>query len=495
MSGTATQDTWKKESGYIWSLIGSAVGFANILSFSALCYKNGGGAFLIPYLIAHLLIGLPFLFLEGTIGQKTKLPVVSAMGNVSGSKGKVFGWLAVLSCATIGGFYIVLTGYSVAYTIFAASGHLSFDSAHFFKDVFLKSSPSLGHIGGIAFGVLFSTVIVALFTWFTMIRNIQSGVEKLCSVFLPLLALLVVLFSVLTLFLPGALVGVKKFLVPDFARLADWTLWRDVFGQVFFSLSLGLGIVTGYSRHNKSDFNIRKSMYKVALGDFIISFISGIAIFGCIGFMSAHLKMPFDAILKSDSAFEIGFVIFPMILSQFGDVAARIVGPLFFFCIFIAGVTGVFSIVESVAGSFEVEFKLNRRTAVTWSMGIITAIAIPFCFGNGQHLISALAPMVLGNVFIIGGIAEIILFLILSNVIPKEPIWQRGKGNTLSFHVLRYFALPLLSCTLLGAIYQEVATGIDASKIVRWSWLAVVLIFGAICARRTLFIGEKTEVK
>ena len=470
------QDTWEKEGGYIWSLIGSAVGFANILSFSALCYRNGGGAFLIPYVIAHLIVGLPMLFLEGLVGQKTKLPIVSAMGNVAGSSGKVLGWVAVFSCATIGGFYMVLTGFAVAYSYFSAAGSIGPDSVFFFKNSFLHDSGSLGHVGGIAMGVLLSTILVAGFSWAVLARNIHSGVEKLCTIFLPLLAVLITAFAVAALCLPGALEGIKHFLIPDFSRLSQWTLWRDVFGQVFFSLSLGLGIVTGYSRHNPASFSIPRAMVRVAIGDFLISFVSGLAIFGCIGFMSMKSGTAISNIISSDSAFEIGFVIFPMILAQFGEVTARIVGPLFFFCIFIAGVTGVFSIAESVAGNIEVEFRKGRKASVAIAMGVITLMSLPFCMGNGQHVIGALSPMVLGNTMLIGGIAEILFFLVLSSVIGKDPIWFSGKKRSYPYLALKYGVLPLLTLTFLGAMWQEVQTGFHAQEAVRWGWLALVLV-------------------
>ena len=497
MEEVRKQDTWSKEAGYIWSMIGSAVGFANILSFSAHCYRNGGGAFLIPYIVAHLIIGLPLLFLEGIIGQRTKLPMVSAMGNVAGNKGKMLGWIAVLTCATIGGFYMVLTGFSVAYTYFAASGTLTGDTTYFFKNTFLHESGSLTQFGGVAVGVLLSTLLVAVFAWAVLARNIRSGVEKLCTIFLPLLAILVVLFSIATVFLPGSIEGVKHYLIPDFSRLSSWTLWRDVFGQVFFSLSLGLGIVTGYSRHNPENFSIPRAMMKVALGDFLISFISGFAIFGCIGFMSSRSGVNFSELVSSDSAFEIGFVIFPMILQQFGEVVARIVGPIFFFCVFIAGVTGAFSIVESIAGNFEIEFNRSRKSAVAIAMGLVTLLAFPFCLGNGQHLIGAMAPMVLGNAMLLGGIAEIVLFLMISKVIGNEPLWFSGKRRTYAYYSLKFVVLPLLSISLLGALYQEVVSGFGLAEMVRWSWLALVLIASFALSRQWLptkaMIAEATE--
>lgn len=459
-------------------MIGSAVGFANVLSFSALCYKNGGGAFLIPYLLAHLLIGIPMLFLEGTIGQKSRLPLVSAIASYGGGRLKAFGWFAVLTCATIGGFYIVLTGFSVAYTYFSARNMIGADSAYFFKHTFLKDSGSLTTLGSLSTGVFVATIVVAIISWIVLSRKIQSGVEKLCTIFLPLLAVLMLTFTVATCFLPGASIGFVHYLLPDFSALKNLTLWRDVFGQVFFSLSLGLGIVTGYSRHNKSSFSIPRAMVKVAIGDVVISLISGFAIFGCIGFMSLAKGIPFSSIVTSDSAFEIGFVIFPMILSTFHPTISSIIGPLFFFCVFIAGITGVFSIAESIAGNFEVEFKKSRKVAVSFAIALLTLLALPFCMGNGQHLLGAIAPMVLGNAMLIGGIFEILFFLSLTRALKDDTLWYKGLRATLPNYALGYIVLPLLAFSLLACVYTEFFQGPPGlDSLIRWGWLTVAFGF------------------
>ena len=142
--------TWRSQGGFIWSLIGSAVGFANILSFSAQVYKNGGGAFLIPYCMALFILGIPLLVLEGVIGQRMQSPLVSAYGKVCGQAGKTLGWLAVLACLSIGGFYIVLTGYSVAYTYFSAVNAIPDDTKSFFVHTFLKTTSSITDFGEIS---------------------------------------------------------------------------------------------------------------------------------------------------------------------------------------------------------------------------------------------------------------------------------------------------------------------------------------------------------
>lgn len=481
----SSQDTWKKESGFIWSMIGSAVGFANILSFSALCYKNGGGAFLFPYIIAHICVGIPMLYLEATVGQTTKLPLVSACGRAFGKKGKMMGWLSILTCATIGGFYMVLTGYAIAYIGFTAFGTVGASPTIFFKEIFLKDTGSIHSLGKIAPLVLTSTMAVFLITGVVLIKNIQKGIEKLCSLFLPLLGILISLLMVITLFLPGASIGLKAFLIPEFHKLLSPEIWIEAFGQVFFSLSLGLGIVTGYSRHNPSFFSVRSSMIKVALGDFIISLISGVAIFSCIGYLSLSQGQPFSHLISSDSPFEIGFIIFPTILNLFGPLWGKVLGPLFFFCIFIAGITGVFSIVEAVCGNMEYEFHHSRKKAVLVSLSFMAMIAFVFCFGNGQYLISALVPMVLRNMMLYGGVMHIFAFLFKSEKIRNEPIWFFSKKRSLSYNLLCYGIFPMLLLSLGVSIFQDVFYARGFEFMIRWGWLICAILMMTLIVQRS----------
>ncbi|MBS4167591.1 sodium-dependent transporter [Parachlamydia sp. AcF125] len=495
-----SSDTWNKQSGYIWSLIGSAVGFANVLAFSAQVYKNGGGAFLIPYFIALLSLGVPMLLLEGLVGYQWKLPIVSAYGKVLGKKGKMLGWLAILSCLTIGGFYIVLTGYSVAYTYFAATNQIPEDSQTFFLHSFLKVTPSIREMGSLSWTILISTLAVCVATWFVLVRNVKDGIEKICTLFMPLMACIMAFLAVIMLCLPGGMNGLLFYLKPDFSKLLDPTLWRDVFGQLFFSLSLGLGIIVGYSRHTSQNTNIATAMIWVALGDFAVSFISGLAIFACLAHVSYVQQIPFDSILSTDSTFDIGFILFPTMLKFFGAPFSTIMGVIFFACIFIAGITGVFSIVESIAGNVEVEFAFTRKKAVTMTTAILGLFGVIFCMGNGSHIINALAPMVLGINMLIGGLALIATFQYRSKTIRENPLWYKGSQLTIYAYMLRYFAPCVLACILVGNLLQEF-DGFNIDKGVRWGWLAGAVFLSAClvlsttygwCLRRKSLFKAKT---
>ncbi len=475
MTESTSNTTWKSQTGFIWSLIGSAVGFANVLSFSAQVYKNGGGAFLIPYCLALLMLGVPFLILEGMIGYRLKLPIVSAYGKVCGQTGKILGWLAVLACLSIGGFYIVLTGYSVAYTYFSAMGTIPEDSKDFFLNTFLKTTPSLREFGAISWPIVFSTLAVIIATWFVLAKNVKDGIERVCSVFMPLLAILMTVFAVSVSLLPGGMDGWAYYLKPDFSKLFDANLWRDVFGQLFFSLSLGLGIIVGYSRHTGQTINIAKAMKYVVIGDFAVSFISGAAIFGCLAHISHLQNVPFNEILTTDSTFEIGFIVFPQIFKFFGPNLGQIIGVIFFFCLFIAGITGVFSIVESIAGNIEVEFQLVRKKAVAITLLMMGAVATFFCMGNASHLISALVPMVMGTNMLIGGLALIVIFQYLSSAIKEDRVWMKGTRINFYGFCLKIVAPALLTIILFGNLVQEFQT-FDLDRAVRFGWLALALI-------------------
>lgn len=474
MSSTnaAPDSTWNSEKGFIWSLIGSAVGFANILSFSAGAYKNGGGAYLIPYCIALFLLGFPFLVLEGIIGDRLKSPIVTAYGFVWGKFGKILGWLAVIACLSIGAFYVVLTGYSVCYIFFAAGNAIPADSKSFFINTLLKTSGGLSDFGSLSWPVFLATGVVSIVTGFVLVRNVKDGIEKFCTLFMPLLAFFMVLFTVMAAFLPGGLQGWVYYLTPDFSRLLEISLWRDVFGQIFFSLSLGLGIIVGYSRHTGESHDIVKAMKYVVLGDFFVSFIAGAAIFGCLAHMSHVQNIPFDALLANASTFEIGFVVFPQLLKLFGPWLSPLIGVLFFSCIFIAGITGFFSIVESAVGNVEIEFRTSRKKAVLLTLGLLTPFSALFCLGNAAYLMDALVPMVIGTNMLIGGIALIAAFHYVAPRTRNDPVWREMPFFSFS---LRYIAPLLLVIILMGNLLEEFRIW-DLSKSVRWGWFALALL-------------------
>ncbi len=468
--------TWNRESGYIYAMLGSAIGFGNLLSFSGYCYRNGGGAFLIPYIIVCIVLGVPLLLLEGFLGKETKLPIVSAYRKIKGDRWSFFGWMSLLACLTVGAFYIVISSYSSSYAFYSAFGTLADSSDNFFREHFLKTSSAIWEMKKFSYETFFWVLVIAFGTWWILGKNIQAGLERICSVFLPLLYTLLVLFILLIFVLPGSVTGVLKLFSPDFSKLMDPILWRDVMGQVFFSLSLGMGIVTGLSRFTTKETHLPRAMLMVAIGDFTVSILASVAIFGCLGFLANSNGVDLENFIHIDSVYELGFVIFPKIMFTLGGELSQFIGFVFFLCLFIAGSTGVFSIVEAITGNFMVEFNLKRKKALTIAIIVIVLLSIPFCFGNGLYLLQALEPMLMGDIMLFGGVAEIVVFLYLSHDINKHPIWSSSARYRFSHLMLKTVALTGLIIALGGAIAAEIKSGFHYPEMMRFGWFFIACI-------------------
>ncbi|NCF70211.1 MAG: sodium-dependent transporter [Chlamydiales bacterium] len=489
MGKQANEQGFESEKGYIWSMVGTAIGFANLLGFSSQCYRNGGGAFLIPFFIALFILGIPMLFLEGILGQKSQAPLVTVYRKHGPKNSAFFGWVSVFTVTTIGAFYTVLTSWAVAYSVFALFNMIPQDTATFFSQSFLKSTSSLSEFSWFSTPLLLANTAVVIFTWYVLSKDIKKGIERWCSAFLPILTVMIALFLLTVCFLPGSFEGFWHYIKPDFSKLSQMSLWRDVFGQLFFSLSLGIGIVVGYSRHTQPSTDMRRAMTKVALADFSISFISGFVIFGSIAYMAHSQGASFSSIVSKASTFEIGYIIFPVILKSFPPILSQIFGFLFFFSVFIAGITGLFSIVESVSGNLEVEFSLSRKKAVSIALTVIGCLSFIFCLGNGIHLTDALEPMVIGNIMLVGGIAQILAFMYFSKEIKRDAIWSKNGKRHPYYYCLKYFSLFILLISLFFALKSEWDLRGELAFYVRWLWLAIVCVLSFILTR----MGQKTR--
>jgi len=463
-------------------MIGSAVGFGPMLSFSARCYFNGGGAFLIPLAVAVVVLGFPLLILEGVIGQQLQLPLVSAYGRVAGRIGKFFGWLAVFGVLSIGSYYCVITAWTIAYMFYAGVDMIPFDTATFFTKTFLHDSGSLTTIGTISVPMIISIIGIIACTWFVTVRSVKKGIEKFCSIFLPILFVLLVGFLIFISFLPGAWQGFAYFLTPQCKFLLDPSVWLAAFGHVFFSFSLALAIIVGYSRYIDRNVNIAQSMLWVVIAEICTSIIAGLVIFGGIGYMSYVQQVPFESVITS-SLFGLGFVVFPQVIVMFPYILRVTLGTIFFFCLFIAGITGLFSIVEAAVGNFEVEFGWSRYKAVTIITGMIFILSLLYVGGNGTYIIDALDVMVSGFNVVLSGLLEIIVFMYCAPQIVQHSVWFSLSGKRLfRYYALKYGALVALCCVLISSLIVEFNGNFGIAHVIRWGWFVLASCLALACA-------------
>ena len=244
------RETFSTRRLFILSAIGSAVGLGNIWRFPYIAYDNGGGAFLIPYLVALLTAGIPLLFLDYAVGHKFRGSAPLAYRRLHRAA-EPLGWWQVLVCFVIAAYYAVIVAWSLMYTIFSFTEAWGDDAEGYFFGTFLNVSevPGLGfnYVPSVFFPLLLIWIVVIII----MVAGIRKGISRANSILLPLLMVMFVLLVIQSLFLPGAAQGLNAFFTPDWPALADPSVWAAAYGHIFFSLSVGYGIMVTYSSYLK----------------------------------------------------------------------------------------------------------------------------------------------------------------------------------------------------------------------------------------------------
>jgi len=363
------RENWGSRAGFVLAAIGSAVGLGNLWGFPYKVYDNGGGAFLVPYLIAMVLIGIPVLILEFSLGHMTQRAAPDAYRGIN-RKSEPVGWWGILLGFVIITYYPVILAYCASYLIECVSGiayhggelawkgqGLSGVKEHFsqYLNAWTQADAEAGvkpwALGGLVTPVVASLIVV----WGLMYLCICRGVKTLSRVVLltvPLPWIMLLILTVRGLTLPGAARGLNFYLDPNWSELAKPETWRWAFGQMFFSMSLAFGVMVTYASflHRKSDLNNNATI--IGLADIGTSFVAGIAVFATLGAMSFATGQAGQAVGVTEVVSGgpgLAFVAFPYALAQLPYSAWF--GAVFFVALLTLGIDSAFSITESVLAS------------------------------------------------------------------------------------------------------------------------------------------------
>ncbi len=359
---------WKSNFGFIIAAIGSAVGLGNIWRFSYLCHKNGGGTFLIPYLIALVTVGIPIMILEFGIGHKMKGSAPASMRKVN-AKWEWLGWWPVIFVMFgINLYYVVVIAWCALYMLFSLKDTFPWegDTAAFFLKDFLGKSETVTDIGiaSVRPQILIMTIVIWFVLWLICARRIDKGIEVACKIFMPILFLLTCVLVFWGLQLDGAGEGLKQYMKPDWSKLGEIQVWRDAFGQIFFTLSIGFGIMIAYASYLPRKANLVKSAFITSIVNCSYSVFAGTAVFCVLGYMAKAKGVPVDEVV--DGGPGLCFVIYPEAISLLPG-PNNLFGFLFFLTLVLAGITSAISIVEAFVAAVIDKFGWNRISVVSVS--------------------------------------------------------------------------------------------------------------------------------
>ena len=269
---------------FIFAAIGSAVGLGNIWRFPYVAYENGGGAFLIPYLIALLAAGIPFLMLDYAIGHRFRGSAPLSFRRLARGA-EPLGWWQVGICFLIAVYYAAVIAWAVRYTFFSVDKAWGSDPEAFLFGEFLQAGdPGIGF--DFVAGTLVPIALVWLFVLVVMALGVQKGIGATAVVFIPILFVAFIALVVVALTLPGAADGLDAFFRPDWGALTDAGVWAAALGQIFFSLSVGFGIMITYASYVGRRTDMTGSGLVVGFANSGFELLAGIGVFAALGFMA-----------------------------------------------------------------------------------------------------------------------------------------------------------------------------------------------------------------
>ncbi|MGM9816369.1 MAG: sodium-dependent transporter [Lepagella sp.] len=343
--------TFSSKIGLIAATVGSAVGLGNIWRFPAVAQANGGGAFLIIYIGCVVLLGIPVMLAEFSIGRAGKSDAIGSLKSLGAGKGWLgFGGLSILAAYLILSFYMVVVGWTVEYLWESITGELYANVGPDMKSTFA------GHMKEYisdTWAPMVATLIMIVINIGVLLGGVQKGIERLSNWLMPLLFVLLVVFCVRALSFEKALEGYSFFLRPDWSVVTSET-FINALGQAFFSLSLGMGVLVTYSSYFPKDTNLTKTAVTVSLLDLLVAVMMGLIIFPAV--------MSFGMNGEGIEGATLVFVTLPEVFMQMQGT--QIWSILFFLLLSVAALTSTISVAEVAVACIRDRFNVSRVKAV-----------------------------------------------------------------------------------------------------------------------------------
>ena len=349
--------------GFVLAAAGSAVGLGNIWRFPYLAAKYCGGIFLLVYLILALTFGFALMTAEIAIGRKTGLSAVGAFKKLD----KRFTWVGYLAAIVpiiITPYYAVIGGWVTKFfTVFVTGGaHLAANDSYFTDFIIKPFEP-----------ILWFSIFMGL-TALIVFFGVDKGIEKVSKIMMPLLVLLTLIIAIYTMCMPGAMDGVLYYITPDFSKFSVNTVLAAM-GQLFYSMSLAMGIMITYGSYMKKDVNLVSSVHQIEIFDTGIAFLAGLMIIPSVFVFSGGDE---SMLGKGPSLM---FVTLPKVFDSMKG--GNIVGAIFFVMVFFAALTSSISLMETIISFIQDKVRWGRKKACIAVFLFCIALGIPSSLGFG----------------------------------------------------------------------------------------------------------------
>ncbi|MDP0507674.1 MAG: sodium-dependent transporter [Fusobacterium sp. JB019] len=504
------REVWGSRRGFIFAAVGAAIGLGNLWRFPFQAYRNGGGAFFLPYIVALFTCAIPLMILEYTYGRKVRGGSTKAF-RLLGKKYEWIGWLQVMVPIIVMMFYSTIISISVIFMVWSL-GH-AFGIINWMSDpgkimgmIVGGGSGPFDFAAGISKYLLGFVIVVWLGNWLIVKNGVSQGIEKASKIFTPLLMVMMVAFMINSVRLPGATLGLNELFTPDFNKILNPNIWVAAYAQVFFSTTLAVGVMIAYGSYLGEDWDIVNNSFITVFSNASFDIIAGITVFSTLGYLVHNMGVDFNSF---GSGAGIAFIAFPIAVSTIttNTFLQGIIGFLFFFCLFIAGLSSSISMLESFSAAALDKFDIKREKLV----GFISIVGFlgSACFATyaGFNFILDIVDAHVGQYIIATlGLVESIL---ISYVYGIEKIrvdankYSDFKVGKIFNFLLKYLTPAMLGITVVSNLIGGFKKLVDLKTtdkaafmgqiVFGWGTILLMVIFATIFFRKQWKNSEEED--
>lgn len=446
MEDNSNRSSFSNRLGFVMAAAGSAVGLGNIWRFPYLAAKYGGGIFLLVYLVLVATFGYTMIMSETALGRMTKKSPVGAFAYFGDRFSLRFGgWINAIIPMLIVPYYSVIGGWVCKYLFAYMQGHVKQLASDTYFTSFIQNGISVE---------LFFLLFIFL-TLLIIYMGVQNGIEKVSKIMMPILVVLAFIIAGYSVTRPGAMAGVKYFLIPNFKDFS-WMTVVTALGQMFYSLSIAMGILITFGSYMKKDVDIEKSTSQVEIFDTLIAILAGLmiipAVFAFSGGDAASLG-------KGPSLM---FITLPKVFASMG--MGTFAGILFFLLVLLAALTSSIALAESAVSTFEDELGWNRKKSTLLMAAIMIVLGTLSSLGFGPLSSIHILGMDFLDFFdfltnsVMMPVAAIAICLLILKSVTIEKIAaevessSKFKRKKIYIFILKYLAIPFVAIILISSI-------------------------------------------
>jgi len=483
------QNEWGSNLSFILAMIGSAVGLGNIWRYPYVLYSSGGGAFFIPYIIAILLMGIPFLILEYSVGYNFKSSFAKGLRKIN-KKLEFLGWILPFATFVIMIYYSTIIGWIGIYVVLSFYKGWGNDPKQFFGGSVLKANSELSGMTEFVPLVAISMLISWSIFWLVSHKQLEKGLGKVSNILVPLLFIIMIIIVIYSLTLEGASIGLKELFSPKWSTLKSFDIWMAAFGQIIFSLSLGMSIAFTYASYTKKDADLVTNTLSIAVANCVFENFAALGVFSILGYMSQQSGKAVKDLVKQGTG--LVFVAYPTVFNVLGKITI-VIGPLFFITVYLAGLTSILSTIEPLSFSIQNKFGFSRHSTMTVLCAIGAIVSMLYATAFGAFLLGVVDTFINQIAILIGVVAECIAFAWIFNAKKLIPFLnERSKVLKLGswWLLIVKIILPIFVIIIwVGGLIDVFKTGTMAQLIFTIISAVILLVATAIFT----FLPAKNE--